>query len=110
MPESDQRSFLDRPAARELALIIILLCGVCVIYLHRDDFWPHPENAADIAKGGPAAPCIEKRFTDIDNMMADGTIEMAQVQLFKQRAEAMCRETQGGNNPSTPALPGPLPE
>jgi len=105
MTASDRRSFLDRPAARVVALVVLLLCAASLAYLHRDDIFPSPENAT-VADGDPAAPCIEERFADIENMVADGTIEDAQADLFKQRAEAMCRDTAGGNNPSAPTLPG----
>lgn len=110
MAGSDRRSFLDRPAARLVALAVILLCGASLAYLHRDDIWATPEKPAAIADGDPAAPCIDKRFADIDNMLTEGTIETAQAELFKQRAEAMCRDTQGGNSSSAPPLPGLLPK
>lgn len=52
------------------------------------------ESVTDTAD--PAAPCIERRFADIDGMVDDGVIEDKQAALFKERAEAMCRATQGG--------------
>lgn len=104
MAGSDRRSFPDRPAARLVALIILLLCAASLAYLHRDDIFPKPEEA--IAAGDPAAHCIEERFADIDRMVTDAVIEMAQAELFKQRAEAMCRATEGGDSLSAPRLPG----
>ena len=105
MAGPDRQSFLDRPAARALALAVILLCVASLAYLHRDDLFPKPEDTA-IAADDPAAACIEERFAGIDEMVADGTINMSQAELFKQRAEAMCRDTRGGNNPQASPLPG----
>jgi hypothetical protein len=39
-------------------------------------------------------------------MVSEGTIETAQADLFKQRAEAMCRDTVGGHGSPGPSLPG----
>ena len=38
-------------------------------------------------------------------MLADGLIEAPQAELFKSRAEAMCRATAEGAAPGLPALP-----
>jgi hypothetical protein len=108
MAGPDRRSFLDRPAARVVALIVLLLCVASLAYLHRNDIFPKPESVAAAAEGDPAAPCIEERFADIEKMLTDGTIENAQADLFKQRAEAMCRDTARGHaspGPSLPSLP-----
>lgn len=93
-----------------MALIVFLLCAGSLAYLHRDDLWPRPEKTAAIADGDPAAPCIEERFAGIDTMVEEGTIETEQAELFKQRAEAMCRDMAGGNAPSASPLPSLPPE
>lgn len=105
MAGPDQPPFLDRPAARGAALAVILLCAASLAYLHRDDLFPMPKAVAPI-DGDPAAACIEKRFAGIDGMVTEGTIKTSQAKLFKQRAEAMCRDTQGGgSNSPAPPLP-----
>ena len=38
-------------------------------------------------------------------MLAEGLIEAQQAELFKTRAEAMCRATAEGEAPGLPALP-----
>ncbi len=91
--------FLDRPAARILAALVILLCGALLAYLHRDDVRPAlgltETSLEDGAPDDPAAPCIEKRFSEIDAMIDDGIVKAEQAAMFKQRAEAMCRATEG---------------
>jgi hypothetical protein len=109
MAGPDRSSFLDRPAARVLALVILLLCLGSLAYLHRDELWPADQGAAAVAEDDPAAPCIEERFAGIDRMVTEGTIQTAQAELFKQRAEAMCRDTEGAGA-SAPPLPGLPPE
>jgi hypothetical protein len=48
--------------------------------------------------------CFAERSGQIDQMLAEGLIQAAQAELFKTRAEAMCRaESQGPGGP--PALP-----
>lgn len=106
MAGKDQRPFIDRPAARIVALLVLLLCAGSLAYLHRDDLTSTPEKATPIAGGDPAAACIEERFNGIDKMVDEGTVKPAQAALFKQRAEAMCRDTRDGNNPAAPPLPG----
>jgi len=103
---SDHRAFLDRPAARIVALIVLLLCAASFAYLYWGSLAPASEETADLAKTDPAADCIEMRFADIDQMIKDSVIEDPQAELFKQRAEAMCRDTEAGDAPSAPPLPG----
>jgi hypothetical protein len=86
-------SFLDRPAARVAALGVALLCIAILAWLHRADLYPvafAPDAAAD-----PFAQCIAERAAEIDRMVSEGVIDQARAELFKSRAEAMCRaETQ----------------
>ena len=86
--------------------MVFLLCAASLVYLHRNDIWPTPESVAATAENDPAASCIDARFADVDNMVAEGTIETAQAELFRQRAEAMCRDTAGGKVSFGPSLPG----
>ena len=100
MAERDRQAFLDRPVARGLAAVVLVFCGGLLAAIHRDDFRgptgsAGPEEpATDTAD--PAAPCIERRFADIDGMVDDGVVEQEQAALFRERAEAMCRATEGG--------------
>ena len=107
MTGSGQPPFLDRPAARVLALIVILICGASLAYLHRDDLFPKQQETAQ-EKDDPVATCTNERFADVDKMLDEGTIEAAQADLFRQRAEAMCRDTAGKGAPAAPSS-SPLP-
>ena len=86
--------FLDRPLARLIALGVALLCIAVLAWLHRADLFPArfaPEVADD-----PFARCVAERAAEIDGMLAEGLIDRPRADLFKSRAEAMCRaETQG---------------
>lgn len=103
-------SFLDRPAARWLAALVIVLCVALLSFLHRDDLrrfrGADDPSAQERAADDPAAPCIAQRFAEIDGMVADGVVNERQAAAFKQRAEAMCQSTEGGG--SGPPIPSPL--
>ncbi|MEM7041887.1 MAG: hypothetical protein AAF543_03645 [Pseudomonadota bacterium] len=107
MPDR-QPVFLDRPAARVLAALVILLCAALLVYIHRDDV--RTLTGADQGQGSgaasddPAAACIEQRFAEIDGMVEEGVVGDEQAATFKQRAEAMCRATTGDGG-SAPPLP-----
>jgi hypothetical protein len=95
------RSFLDRPLARGLAGVLFVACVAALAWLERDRLFP-PEGAA--AADDPVAACFAERAAEIDGMVAEGLIEAPQAELFKTRAEAMCRATAGGAAPG-PGLP-----
>jgi len=102
-----QKAFLDRPVARLLAALVVVLCGGVLAYIHRDDVRTlagvGSEGAVPTASDDPAALCIEQRFTEIDGMIEEGVVGAEQADLFKQRAEAMCRSTEGdGGGPPLP--------
>jgi hypothetical protein len=80
--------FLDRPVARLVALGVALLCIAILAWLHRADLFPRfaPEAADD-----PFARCFAERAAEIDGMLDEGVIDQARAELFKSRAEAMCR-------------------
>lgn len=87
--------------------MLLLLCVAFLALLHRDDVRQlagfHKEvNAAGDAED-PAAPCMEQRFAEVDGMIDEGVIGAEQAAMFKQRAEAMCRATEGGGG--GPPLP-----
>jgi hypothetical protein len=81
--------FLDRPAARLIALAVALLCVAVLAWVHRADLFPAslaPELADD-----PFARCFAERAAEIDDMLDEGSIDRERASLFKGRAEAMCR-------------------
>ncbi|WP_119461914.1 hypothetical protein [Rhodospirillaceae bacterium SYSU D60014] len=98
-------AFLDRPAARVLALLCFALCVALLAYIHRDDLFPRavPETAGNDL----FARCFAERAAGIDKMRAEGVIDESQEALFKSRAEALCRaQTQeDGLPPGAPPLP-----
>ncbi|MGI9498395.1 MAG: hypothetical protein ACR2P3_00020 [Geminicoccaceae bacterium] len=108
--QTDGRAFLDRPAARVVAALVILLCGVLLAYVHRGDLSARDRTGdvggAESMSADPAASCIEQRFAEIDAMVEEGVADSGQAALFKQRAEAMCRATTGDG--SGQALPLPV--
>jgi len=95
------RSFLDRPLARGLAVLVFLACVAGVAWIERARFFP-PEAAS--AADDPVDTCLAERTAEIERMLAEGLIEAAQAELFKTRAAAMCRATAGGAPPG-PSLP-----
>ena len=78
-----------------MAVLVIILCGGLLAYIHRDDW--RAGDGSDVFGGtngqsaDPAAACIEQRYAEIDAMVAEGVANDAKAALFKQRAEAMCR-------------------
>jgi hypothetical protein len=93
-----RRHFLDRPAARVLAAAVCLACLATLAWLERERFWP-TQNPGD----DPFARCFAERAAQIDRMRTDGLIEVAQAELFKTRAEAMCwAETAGAGAGAPP--------
>ncbi len=103
MTDSPQEvSFLDRPVARLLAVAVALLMAAALAFMHRDDLFPPEEAAAD--PDDPVALCFAERAKDIDAMLASGTINAQQAELFKGRAEALCQaQVGGGSGPPPPA-------
>lgn len=103
---TDHIAFLDRPAARVVAAVVILLCGALLAYIHRDDLRVAGSSAdVDGVSGDaddPATPCIQQRFAEIDTMVDEGVADSDQAALFKKRAEAMCRATTGDSGQAPP--------
>jgi hypothetical protein len=82
------QSFLDRPAARLLAVLCAAAALGVLGYIHRDDLFP-PEDLG--AAADPAfAECYAPRAADADKMLREGVIDDSQATLFKGRAEAFC--------------------
>lgn len=104
MARSAGRPFLDRPIARVLAAVVLLGCIAALVYLERERFWPTASN--ETAADDPFRRCFAERAGQIDQMLADGLIQAAQAELFKTRAEAMCRSETQGPGGGAPPFPG----
>jgi hypothetical protein len=98
-----RRHFLDRPSARVVAAVAFLGCVAALTWLERERFWPSAPG--DAGADDPFVRCFAERSAQIDRMQTDGMIEPAQAELFKTRAEAMCRAETAGPGTGTPALP-----
>jgi hypothetical protein len=98
-----ERSFLDRPAARVLALLVFLACAGALAWLHRAELLrgaAHGGSADD-----PSVACYAERAAQIDRMLSEGAISATQAELFKSRAGAMCRAETNGQGAGAPTLP-----
>ena len=103
MAEGTRPPVLDRPVARGLAVLVFLGCVVALVYIERERLW---HAAADqSAADEPFARCFAERAAEIDRMVAENLIEEAQAELFKTRAEAMCRAMTEGTGGGAPPLP-----
>ena len=98
-------SFLDRPAARWLAVLCAAAALGVLGYMHRDDLFP-PEDLGSAADPAFAA-CYGPRAADADKMRREGVINDDQATLFKARAEAYCIAQTRGEASGPPALPLP---
>ncbi len=86
-------AFIDRQAARLVAVGRALPCAGALAYIHR----------ADLVPAAMVAACLAERSAEIDGMVAEGTVEAARAALFKSRAEALCVATVGGGQGPRPA-------
>lgn len=102
---SDPRPFLDRPAARLVAVLVAVLALSLLGWIHRDDLLPQPPGVAGPADAAFLA-CFEPRAAQIARSLADRELREDQARLFTARAEAFCRDTAGGGNNAIPSLPG----
>lgn len=93
---------LDRPLARLGALGVFVAMVGLLGYIHRDDLFPPPVAAVD--PDDPVALCLAERKPGIAAMLAEGTIDEAQAELFTARAEALCQAQSGQGG--APPLPG----
>jgi hypothetical protein len=100
--------FLDGAAARLCALGVFLLCVGALLWIHRDELFPH----AATAEADPVAACLAERGATIDEQLRQGVIQPAQAELFRNRVAALCaaqaRREAGGAPALAPGLP-PLP-
>jgi len=103
MASADQ-SRLDGRPARVIALALFCAAIAFLVWYERDRLFPRAAEAepSDPAEAAYLA-CREDRFEDIAGMQADGVVTEAQVQLFRSRADALCRDQ---HPPSAGDLPG----
>ncbi len=97
-------SFLDRPAARRLAVLCAAAALALLGYIHRDDLFP-PEDLG-LAADPAFAECYGPRAADADKMQREGLIDETQATLFKSRAEAFCIAQTQDDASAPPPLPG----
>jgi phage gp36-like protein len=103
MAQAPRRPFLDRPVARVLAALVFVGCAAALVYLERERLWQTAANRT--AADDPFARCFAERAAQIERMQEEDVIEAAQAELFKTRAEAMCRAEAQGTGNAAPALP-----
>jgi hypothetical protein len=102
--DTPHRHVLDRAGARVVAAVVCLGCVAALAWLERERWWPGA--AGGIGGDDPFAGCFAERVAQIDQMQSEGTIQAAQAELFKTRAEAMCRAETEGAGGGAPPLPG----
>jgi hypothetical protein len=104
-------AFLDRPVARLCALVVFVLCGAALVYIHRNDLWPGPKVEAG-GGGDPIALCMRDRLAVIDGQLRDGVLKPEQADLFRTRVDALCQAQNRRSGPQglPPGMaPQPLP-
>ncbi len=90
-PPADPRpSVLDGLGARLVAVAVLVGVGAALLAIHWDDLFP-PEPVAAADSDDPFVRCVTERHGQIDNMVSEGVANASQAELFKQRAEALCR-------------------
>ncbi len=88
LPVMREARFIDRPAARLVALGVVLIVALSLGYLHRDELFPPPGGVT--AADDPIALCVAQRAAEIEKMVADGIVDAGRAELFKSRASALC--------------------
>jgi hypothetical protein len=81
---------LDRWPARVAALLIAAGALATLLHIHRNELFPSDAPAAGGAPD-PFSECMAQRGGDIDRLLQEGTIQKPQADLFRSRAEALCR-------------------
>jgi hypothetical protein len=103
------RSALDRPAARVVAVLVAVLALAALGWINRHAFLPRRAPPPAAAADDPFRRCMAARGADIDRMVQEGSAKPDQAELFRSRAEAMCRaeaaKAGGGPPGGPPGLP-----
>jgi len=90
-------AFIDSWRARAVAGLVLAGAVASLAYLHRDDIAGLlGEEPVAAPANGPLADCLAERYGAVDRMRDEGIIDEAKHRLFRQRAEAMCRDRFGG--------------
>ncbi len=100
--------FLDRPAARVLALACFALSVAALVFINRDQLFGGDRAPAQRA-GDPLETCMRERAAVIDAQVKDGTIRAEQAALFTNRLEALCAAQLQKQRADAPGLPPVLP-
>lgn len=104
MPRDATRGPLDGPAARLVALAVLLAAAGGLLAMHWRDLFPPERTAVAVDPSEPVARCIAERTGQIETMISENPAMAGRRQLFVERAVAMCRATEGGEGaPSLPA-------
>jgi hypothetical protein len=85
------RSALDGAAARVVALIVALLALAALGWINRTIFVSRPAPSPAAEADDPFRRCMAVREADIDRMVKEGSAKQDEAELFRSRAEAMCR-------------------
>lgn len=102
---SASTSRLDGRPARLIALLLFAAAIAFLVWYERERLFPQAVEAADPTDPAEAAylECRAARYADIDGMKADGVITQAQEELFRSRADALCRDR---HPPAGGSVPG----
>ena len=89
--KSEPTAFLDRRAARLLALAPLALALTVLAYIHRDDLWPRTLDAARAPEDSAFNECLAARDADIRRLVQENMVRPEQAPMFLSRAEGACR-------------------
>ncbi|PTW60015.1 hypothetical protein C8N35_10515 [Breoghania corrubedonensis] len=90
MASTAERPFLDRPAARLVAIGIALAAAGALAWINRDAFSSAPSTTSVATSNPDLAACLDERVGAVDAMRRDGVINEQQYGLFRSRAQAYC--------------------
>lgn len=106
-------SFWDGPKARGLALMVIVLCGAFLGYVHREDLLPADDAKTETGLNPEFVKCRNQRIGQVEKMRKDKVINDGQYQAFRARALAFCTAQfppEGNKAGRPPGLSGGLPK
>lgn len=92
-------------AARVAAAVLAVAVAGLAVWMHRHELFPEPAAQAVESGPDPFEACIASRGADIDRMLAEKLIDAERAELFRARAEAMCRAEADKAAGRAPGLP-----